>query len=313
MELGMTRKKKGKCGHGGANSWQNASLNRRTYIMFRDWIMSLAIMRYHWLNLPDSCDARYLEWTLLTQGVATISKAEVGLDGERSVPVWTSTQAATLSPPNIYDNYTRWDSFGNNGWRYPVNPENGVLVWDNRLRYPVYNQIDLYARKLAKASRVLDANLQQQMVTKVVTVPQEKQNDLLQVVKQNSGGEPYVLGIDGLMKDMRVEVLGMETPFIGENLQTVLENLWKEVYTFLGIENVVRKTERMLVDEIHSLNAPTGMRRLDGLQCRKDACEELNRKFGLDVDVVWFEDTGNMNFNFMENLEKITGVIDNVG
>ena len=303
----MPRKKRGNP-RPKKNYVESIKLNRRTYMMFRDWIMSLAMMRYRWVNLPESCDARYLEWTLLTQGVATISKFEEVIDGV-SVPVWTSTQAATLSPPNIYDNYTHWNSFGNNGWTYSVNPMNGVLVWDNRLRYPIFNQIDLYAHKLERISRTLDANLVQQMTSKVFTVPQEKVFDMQNTISQNAAGEPFIMGIDNLMTDMNVNVIGMETPFIGENLNMVMENTWKEIYTFLGIENVTRKAERMLVDEIQSINAPTNMRRLDGLQCRRDACRELNSKFGLDVDVVWFEDFFTSNFNTMENIDKLKSVV----
>lgn len=305
----MARKKKG-CGHSKKNHVESVRLNRRTYMMYRDWIMSLAIMRYRWINLPESCDSRYLEWTLLTQGVATISKADIETE-DGTLPVWTSTQAATLSPPNIYDNYTHWQSFGNNGWQYDVSPMNGVLVWDNRLRYPIFNQIDLYAHKLERVSRTIDANLVQQMTSKVFTVPQERVFDLQNTISQTAAGEPYILGIEGLMKDMEVNVIGMETPLITENLQMTMENIWKEIYTFLGIENVNRKAERMLVDEIHSINAPANIRRLDGLQCRREACRELNRKWGLDVDVVWFEDFDTANFNTMENIEKLKGVLQN--
>lgn len=303
----MARKKKGaKRG----NRWQNASLNTRMYMMYRDWIMSLAIMRYRWINLPDSCDSRYLEWTLLTQGVATIAKGKAAIDGGQDIEVWASTQAARLSPPNVYDNYTSWQSFGNNGWRFDVTPMNGVLVWDNRLRFPIWNQIDLQAKRLAKCARVIDSNLQQQMVSKLITVPQTQINDMVQLMKQQSGGEPYILGIKGMTENMHTEVLGMETPFICENVQMVEENIWKEIYTLLGIENVNRKAERMLVDEIHSINAPTTLRKLDGLECRRDACRQLNEKFGLDIDVVWFEDYQTENFRTMESIKELEGILD---
>lgn len=301
----MARKKKGN-GQAKPRSWQNASLNQRNYIMYRDWIMALAMMRYRWVGLPESCDSRYLEWTLLTQGVATIAKGETD-DG---IEIWASTQAATLSTPNVYDNYPSWESFGNNGWRFPVTPANGVLVWDNRLRFPVWNQIDLYARKLAKCSRVIDGNLQQQMVTKLVTVPQTRVNDMLQVIKQNSGGEPYVLGIDGMTKDMETQVLGMETEFIANDVQIVMENIWNEVYTLLGIENITKKAERMIEDEVNSSLAPTKLRALDGLETRRDACRKLRERFGIDVDVFWFEDYHTENFNTFESIKKLEEVVD---
>lgn len=278
--------------------WQSSELNTRSYMMYRDWIMSLAMMRYRWVGLPDSCDRRYLEWTLLTQGVATIAMS-------KDTGVWASTQVAALSPPNVYDNYSNWESFGNNGWRFPVTPENGVMVWSNRLRFPEWNQIDMFARRLAKLDRVMDCNLTQQQVTKVVTVPQESYNDLIQLMKQNAGGEPYVLGLKGLLKDMKVEVMGMETEFIGEELQTSREKLWQEVFSFLGIENVTHKTERMLVDEISAANAPVNLRALDGLEARRDACRDLNEYFGMECNVYWFEDVDTENFKTFQSLKGL--------
>lgn len=277
--------------------WQSSEINTRSYMMYRDWIMSLAMMRYRWVGLPDSCDRRYLEWTLLTQGVATIAQSESG--------IWASTQVAALSPPNVYDNYTSWQSFGNNGWRFPVTPESGVMVWSNRLRFPEWNQIDLFARRLAKLDRVMDCNLTQQQVTKIVTVPQEQYNDLVQIAKQNVGGEAYILGLKGLMKDFKVEVLGMETPYIGEELQTSREKLWQEVFSFLGIENVTHKTERMLVDEISAANAPVNLRALDGLEARRDACRDLNEYFGMECNVYWFEDVDTENFKTFQSIKGL--------
>ena len=285
--------------------WQSSEINTRSYMMYRDWIMSLAMMRYRWVGLPDSCDRRYLEWTLLTQGVATIARSESG--------IWASTQVAALSPPNVYDNYTSWESFGNNGWRFPVTPENGVMVWANRLRFPEWNQIDLFARRLERLDRTADANLDQQRVTKIVTVPQEQYNDLVQVMKQHAGGEPYILGLKGLTKDMHVEVLGMESPYIGEDLQTNREKLWQEVFSFLGIENVTHKTERMLVDEISAANAPVNLRALDGLEARRDACRELNDVFGMECNVYWFEDVDTENFKTLTNMKELMVATNNGG
>ena len=96
----------------------------------------------------------------------------------------------------------------------------------------------------------------------------------------------------------------MGVPPVGSFLLTV-------VGSQIEFLDFTRKAERMLVDEVQSINAPTNMRRLDGLQCRRDACKELNMKFGLDVDVVWFEDFITPNFNTMENIEKLNKVIEN--
>lgn len=122
------------------NYWQTDAYNARLYNYYRNIIMQLAMNRFRWVNLPKTCDARYLEWTLLTQGVATIAFPK------KMRGTFFSTQAVLESPPNIYDMPTKWRSFGNNGWTFNCNASNGVLVYDNCTRMPVIEGIDLYAQ-----------------------------------------------------------------------------------------------------------------------------------------------------------------------
>ena len=55
------------------NYWQSAGYNSELFIIYRQQIMKLAMNRYKWINLPITCNERYLEYTLLTQGIATIA------------------------------------------------------------------------------------------------------------------------------------------------------------------------------------------------------------------------------------------------
>lgn len=67
----MRRKKHGK---NDARYWQSAAYNQELALIYEDWLMGLALSRFRWEGLPDTCDARYLEWTLMTNGVATIAR-----------------------------------------------------------------------------------------------------------------------------------------------------------------------------------------------------------------------------------------------
>ena len=53
--------------------WQTGDYNSRLFWTFRAQIMALALNRYKWINLPPTCDERYLEMILLTQGLASIA------------------------------------------------------------------------------------------------------------------------------------------------------------------------------------------------------------------------------------------------
>ena len=88
--------------HGNPNYWESADYNTRLFMMFRAEILGMALSRFKWLNLPKTCDERYLELTLILQGQASIAYPR------NKQGVFFSTQLAQISRPNIYDNPTRW-------------------------------------------------------------------------------------------------------------------------------------------------------------------------------------------------------------
>lgn len=268
----------------GREFWQSAWMNDQAYLTYRMWILTLAVNRYRWIGLPATCDARYLEEILATDGMATISTPADGA-------IWTSTRATTTGTPSIYGTPRSWRSFGVDGFGYDVTPSNGVLVYATQLRTPFpIGFVDMYARRLADYDRAMDINVQQQKRPWLLTAPQERVNDLVQIYKQAAGGEPAILGLRGLGSDIEVQALGTATPLIINELDDGKRRMWNDVYTLLGIENLTRKAERMVQDEVRAEDAPTSLMALDGLMARRTACEQLRERFNIAVDVVWNSD-----------------------
>lgn len=264
--------------------WQSAWMNDQAYLTYRMWILTLAINRYRWIGLPKTCDPRFLEETLALQGVATISTPE-------GAALWTSTQAVTNGTPGLYQTPRAWRSFGPDGFGYDVTPKNGVLVYNSQIRTPFpVGMVDMYARRLADFDRAADINLQQQKRPWIITAPQEKVNDLVQVYKQQAGGEPAILGLKGFTNEIEVQALGTQVPLIITDLDDGKRRLWNEIFSFLGIENLTQKAERMIKDEVLKNDMPTTIMALDGLNARRAACDQLNERFGFDATVVWAYD-----------------------
>ena len=72
--------------------WQTADRNERLYQYYINLIMQMAMSRFRWLNLPPTCDERYLEWILCLEGVATIAfiimVQEIGSKNFSETGVW---------------------------------------------------------------------------------------------------------------------------------------------------------------------------------------------------------------------------------
>ena len=278
--------------------WQSADYNRRSYAIYRDRLQSLAISRFKWLNLPDGCDERFLEFVLLTNGVATIATK----DPESHM--WFTTRCTGGGTPNKYENPTKWQSIGPNGWHFNVTAENGVMVYDNMMRIPIQNMIEMYARRLAHIDRTIDVNLQQQHTPFLITGDKAQTNALINTYKQISGGEPVIFGTEAFNQLVKIDCISTGVPFIGQELQIVKQNMLAEIYTMLGIDSLTRKAERMIESEVNVQNEPASLFAMDSLNARREACRQLNENFGLDVHVVWREDNESDNYNFANNIEK---------
>lgn len=276
--------------------WQSAYLNSARERMYEQWITSLAVNRFKYVNLPATCDARFLEIGLISNGVMTIAAPK------KTPNVFYSTMVSSISIPNVYDNPVSWQSYGNNGWHFNCNNSNGVLVYDNRLRMPIIEQIRLFAQQLARFDRVRDINLLQQNTPYVFTAPQTKQLDLTNLIKQVGGFEPIIAGYDSLEELIKnIDVLDTKVPYIGDKLDIGQQNTWNNVYKFLGITSMTPKNDRLVTDEVNMLESPADLMALDPLGARREALDKLNTRFGLDVQVVWNTDNRSDSYNYLHN------------
>lgn len=284
---------KGKFSFSKNNFWQSANWNMRTFRMYRDWLVGIALNRVKWINLPDSCSPRFLEYTLLKEGVACIAKP-------KNIDMLFSTRVLFASSPNVYDDYTNFISIGNNGWQFTSNNKNGVIVWNNQERLPILNEIDLFARRLTYFDRVIDCNLNAQRNPIIITGEQQQTNVITQMVKQVQGGEPVIAGFKGL-NNLDIDALNLNVPFISEDIEMVKEQIFQQFYTFIGVQNTPRKAERMIEEEVAGFSEPIQLRKLDALTPRREAANLLNKKFGLDIKVVWNSDIETANYNVENN------------
>lgn len=285
--------------------WQTSDYNTRLFMMFRSEILAMAMSRFKWLNLPKTCDERYLELTLILQGQASIAFPR------KQKGVFYSTQLAQTGRPNIYDNPIKWRAIGNNGFRFNADWSTGVCVWDNRLRYPLLEKINIWARELTDIVRTEQINRMHQKMPYVFKVPQEMKQQAVNLYKQVAGGEPAIIGYEGL-ETLQPEVWNTGVEFLGEELGAAYDNKWARIYQGLGIPNHTFKTERMIEDEVKSQNEPSMFVRLDSLNCRNEAAKILNTRFpeylnGKKIEVVWAYDHKSENYNHLHDLSWLRG------
>ena len=283
--------------------WQSDNYNFRAYHKNLDMLLALAINRFRWVNLPDTCDARVLEKTLHRNGVATLSYKR-----DEPTRVFTTLTAVPNGTFNMYGLPTQWRAVGYEGLTdYECDYENAELCFYSYSRISPWNALEIYARKMTHYERTEDVNLSQQMTPFIGIAPQEKRLELVNLLKQFEGGEPAILGDEsiGRMVDS-VKVLDLGVELITEELARCNQNVLNQALLYLGIPHLAfEKGERMIEDEARANTAPTNIMLLDCLQARREFCDKVNRKFDLDVQVYFNEDVESYNYNYTHNIEQM--------
>ena len=115
------------------------------------------------------------------------------------------------------------------------------------------------------------------------------------------------------LSEIDINAVNTQVEYIGNELLMTKHTILNEVYTLLGINNVnTNKRERLITSEVEANNEAVEMYRLSGLNARRQACKEINEKFGLNVNVVWRTDYISENFETINNLEDMAETLGEV-
>lgn len=274
---------------------QAGNYEEQLFVYYRNMIIQMAMTRFKWIGLPPTCNERYLEYLLCTEGVATIATPK------NAMGMFYSTQINQTGRINIYDNPTSWDSFGNNGWRFSCDHTNAVLVYDNITRFPLLLGIELYAKELAQIRMTKRINRLHQQIPFVLTGPQAKRQDMVNIFKNIASGEPAIITTQGF-EDISIDKIDTGVTYLGEELAQDEANVWNRVYTMLGLDNSLYKKERQTEDEIQAYESPSNAVALSSLNERRHAAQLLNERFGdlltEEIKVVRARDIESDNYNY---------------
>ena len=269
---------------------QNAEMvvtNQDTAVMFMWRLMDLAISVFNWKNLPKGVDQRMLEFWLLRDGFLGFFYDEaLKYDEKRRAPEGYAVLPMMIEGAwDMYEYPTDRRAYSVNGFQYECTEENSVIIFNNFLRVPMWLTLWQYAMRLAEVQRTIDINCKQQRTARVIRCDEKQRLTYLNYAKEVDEGRNWVHGDKNLDLDA-FQVFDITTPYIGNDMQIYKNQLWNEALTYLGIENVnTDKKERLISDEVINNMGDVEAERFTRLNARKQACDEINELFGLNVDV----------------------------
>lgn len=261
--------------------WELAQKNNLSVMHYRNALIELAISRFEWDDLPESVDQRFLELALMYRGHA--------LFFEDPVLGYLALKSADGGYLNVYDIPTSRTVDASNGYQFTGDENNSVIIYDNMLHIPPIYVIDYYAERLANLDRTIDINVNAQKTPLLIVAQQEQELRMKILYMQYQGNTPVIFG-DKQLTPNTIQVLKTDCPLLAPQLYELKEKLWNEAIGRLGIANIsYQKKERLIRDEVLRGMGATIHARYSALTAREQACEQINKMFGLNVSVKFRE------------------------
>ena len=292
------------------NDYQFWDSNDRNVISMQYYLSrlsELAMSMFKWENLPDSIDPRFLEYTLFYEGVAIFFRDEF-LEVNNSDSGYLALQVALGGNLDVYrvPDYRR--AYATNGYQKELNHENSVIIWNNMLRLPEYGRMCFYANKLSEIDRSIDVNVKAQKTPVAILCDEKERLTMKNIYMQYDGNQPFIFGSKDLDLSM-ITTLNTNAPYVADKLQQLKDNIWSEAMMCLGIPNSSgEKKERLVANEAILSMGGTLASRSSRLDMRKNACEQINKMFGLNIDVTYNEEleiTEDENDGNEDNIRKV--------
>ncbi len=263
--------------------WESAAMNNATWAQYARRLTELSISMFEWKNLPDSVDPRFLELTLFGDGQAVFFMDEV--------MGYLALQCAANGNFNQYRIPTRRRAYAVNGYQKDLDMSDSVIIYNNYLRTNSWLDVQMFAKRLYNLDRAIDVNANAQKTPILLLCDENQRLTVENVYMQYDGNMPVIFGDRGLNTAMEMKTLNTQAPFVCDKLYELKTQLWNEALTYLGISSVNSvKKERLITDEVTRNLGATVASRYSRLQARKEACQQINRMFGLNLDCEYRSD-----------------------
>lgn len=262
----------------------SAYLNNATFNMYMQIFEDVARSMFEWVNLPDSMDARWLEFALYYDGMAAMLKDEkFG---------FINTRAACASAFNIYGLPTKLQCYS---YEYHTqrsvysgllpnvkDTQQCILVQNNWNRTPTFAAMELFSYRLYEAQRSIDTNVKSMKFPTLILTNDKQRLSMINMYNEYDGNQPVIVADKNLMDNNELKSLRTDAPFVADKLQEYKKEIFNEALTYLGINNImVDKKERLITDEANSNNELINLNLEKFLAPRKEACRLFNEKYGL--------------------------------
>jgi len=259
--------------------------NYKTYLNYKNRMLSLALNVFQFKGIDPFIDMAQVNYSLLYTGSIAFFKDDV--TGQLMAMPYNSVgsldyygRPQAIRPIPYYGSYNRT--------LYKRRGE-FVIMYDNEARLPLYPSLVASAERLALIKRGIDINISQQMTNRIWSVPQELELTLKKVLEQVDSNVENILTYKGIDLNQVSGIL-QPAPYVADKLNDAKKEEWSEFLEMIGIaSNTINKKERLITDEVFTSMGGTIASRFNRYESRRKAVEEINKLFGTNIEVGFYD------------------------
>ncbi|MBO7693247.1 MAG: hypothetical protein J6T10_11515 [Methanobrevibacter sp.] len=276
--------------------------NMSTYLKYKRELIALAQNVFNYENMPEFIDISYLNRTLLVKGAIAFFKDEVL--GVLALPFINSGKL------DLYGRPTTIQVYGQNGYTKRLDVGEYVIMYDNDGRYPLYIDLLQSIERIANIKRIIDVNLSQQKTPRIWKTSTESEKTVKDLLNSYDGDVESVVAYKSAVLD-DLESVVAPAPFVADKLNDALDKEYSEYCRLIGIANVeIKKKERLITDEVKQSMGGTIASRFNRFNPRKKAVDEINKKWGLNIEVAYYDGLPTSMKSVIENSEGVDSDVD---
>lgn len=252
-------------------------LNQIGYDNIRKRVISLAINTFEWENMPESVDLEYLERNLFERGFVVFFKHKtfgyIALKG-------------TGEGQNHYEKPTSWYVHSGLVTQH-LQPDECVVIGNTISKYSYKEMLEEATYTIYNLKRAIDVNVEASKTPVILLTDKKTETSIRTIFNKVRNNETFIpVASDGSNIMGNIEAIDMKANMKIAELSKYKTEVWADLLTVFGINNSnIEKAERLIVDEVNANNDLINSYLEVMLTARQKACDEINKKFGLNVSV----------------------------
>lgn len=256
--------------------------NFKTLEMCKRQMISLAENVFQFKNLPKFIDQSYMKRCLVSKGAIAFFYDDV-LNEFLALPF------SNLGYVDVYGRPTKIQVYAENGYTRSLKPDEYVIMYDNNARYALIRDILQYAERKAQCMRTSDINLAHQKTPRFWKTSKEHEKSVRDMINNVDSADESVITYEDINLDDTTLCLN-PAPYVIDKIDDHEQKIWNEFLRLIGISNVnFEKKERNIKDEVLVSQGGTIASRFQRFEPRKKAVEEINEKWGLNIEVEYYD------------------------